>query len=273
MDIFYIAQPPLYKLTKNKKQRYIKDDVELQEYLLSLAVENSNIQSGKKIITGEKLLTLFRQFIGVRGLIDRLSKTLDAQFLWALLYQSDIANPEQLATKAGCETLQEALSGEGLDAPAYKISAKVNGSLIVSVVRLNHGLEKECVFDGAFWASNEYKTLFTAAEKIRSEQLSPITVSKGDKKEEVVSLGDALEWLVAQSRKGIYMQRYKGLGEMNPDQLWETTMDPSVRRLLKVTIDDDKTSDDTFTILMGDQVEPRREFIEKNAFSVTNLDV
>ena len=269
----YIAQPPLYKMMKGKKHRYIKDDVELQEYLLSLAVENATLQSKKNKITGNDLSTLFREFIGVRDLITRLSKTLDKQFLWALLYHSDIANPEQLATKAGCEALQEALSGEGLDAPGYKISSKINGAPVVTALRLHHGLTKEHVFDGSFWASNEYKTLSMMAEKIQTKLHTPISVTKGDKTEVVQFLGDALDWLIAQSRKGIYMQRYKGLGEMNPDQLWETTMDPTVRRLLKVTIDDDKTSDDTFTILMGDQVEPRRAFIEKNAFSVTNLDV
>jgi DNA gyrase subunit B len=269
----YIAQPPLYKLMKGKKQRYIKDDVELQEYLLSLAVENATLQSKKNSITDKDLLTLFREFIGARDLITRLSKSLDKQFLWALLYHSDIANPEKLATEAGCEALQKSLSGEGLDAPVYEIGSKINGTLVVTVLRLHHGLTTKYVFDGSFWASNEYKTLSTMAEEIQAKVHSPVSVTKGDKTEEVKFLGDALDWLIAQSRKGIYMQRYKGLGEMNPDQLWETTMDPTVRRLLRVTIDDDKTSDDTFTILMGDQVEPRRAFIEKNAFSVTNLDV
>ena len=155
----------------------------------------------------------------------------------------------------------------------YNISSKINGSLIVTINRTYNGLDREYVFDGSFWESNEYKTLSTVAEIVNAELRTMITVKKGDKSEQVETLGDAMEWLITQSRKGIYMQRYKGLGEMNPEQLWETTMDPAVRRLLKVVIDDDKTADDTFTILMGDQVEPRREFIETNAFNVTNLDV
>ena len=269
----YIAQPPLYKLSKGKKQQYLKDDVELQEHLLSLAIEDSSLQSNDKTIVGEDLLVLFRRFIEVRDLIKRLSKTLDERILWALLYHSDIANPEKLATSEGCETFKEHLSGEGLEAPVYDITSKVNGSLIVTINRIYHGLNKEYVFDGSFWESNEYKSLSTVAEIINDELSTEIIVTKGEKSQQVETLGSAMEWLITQSRKGIYMQRYKGLGEMNPEQLWETTMDPTVRRLLKVTIDDDKTSDDTFTILMGDQVEPRRTFIEKNAFNVTNLDV
>jgi DNA gyrase subunit B len=269
----YIAQPPLYKLTKGKKYQYLKDDLELQEHLLSLAIEDSCLESNNRTIVGEDLLVLFRRFIEARDLIGRLSKTLDERILWALLYHSDIANSEKLATKQGCLALQEHLSGEGLEAPVYNISSKINGSLIVTINRTYHGLDREYVFDGSFWESNEYKTLSTVAEIVNAELRTMITVKKGDKSEQVETLGDAMEWLITQSRKGIYMQRYKGLGEMNPEQLWETTMDPAVRRLLKVVIDDDKTADDTFTILMGDQVEPRREFIEKNAFNVTNLDV
>jgi DNA gyrase subunit B len=269
----YIAQPPLYKLTKGKKYQYLKDDLELQEHLLSLAIEDSCLESNNRTIVGEDLLVLFRRFIEARDLIGRLSKTLDERILWALLYHSDIANSEKLATKQGCLALQEHLSGEGLEAPVYNISSKINGSLIVTINRTYNGLDREYVFDGSFWESNEYKTLSTVAEIVNTELRTMITVKKGDKSEQVETLGDAMEWLITQSRKGIYMQRYKGLGEMNPEQLWETTMDPAVRRLLKVVIDDDKTADDTFTILMGDQVEPRREFIEKNAFNVTNLDV
>jgi DNA gyrase subunit B len=269
----YIAQPPLYKLTKGKKEQYLKDDVELQEHLLSLAIEDSSLKSNNKTIVGEEMLVLFRRFIEVKNLIGRLSKTLDERILWALLYHSDITNPEKLATSEGCKAFQEHLSGEGLEAPVYDITSKVNGSLIVTINRTYHGLIKEFVFDGSFWDSNEYKSLSTVAEIINTELQKEIIASKGDKSQQVETLGDAMEWLITQSRKGIYMQRYKGLGEMNPEQLWETTMDPTVRRLLKVTIDDDKTSDDTFTILMGDQVEPRRAFIEKNAFNVTNLDV
>ena len=269
----YIAQPPLYKLTKGKKYQYLKDDLELQEHLLSLAIEDSCLESNNRTIVGEDLLVLFRRFIEARDLIGRLSKTLDERILWALLYHSDIANPGKLATKQGCLALQEHLSGEGLEAPVYNISSKINGSLIVTINRTYNGLDREYVFDGSFWESNEYKTLSTVAEIVNTELRTMITVKKGDKSEQVETLGDAMEWLITQSRKGIYMQRYKGLGEMNPEQLWETTMDPAVRRLLKVVIDDDKTADDTFTILMGDQVEPRREFIETNAFNVTNLDV
>ena len=131
----------------------------------------------------------------------------------------------------------------------------------------------EAEFDSAFWSSPEYTSIKGLADKLEKQLGGSIIVKRGDKEKACEEFSESLDWLMSLAKKGLDVQRYKGLGEMNPDQLWETTMDPEVRRLLKVVIDDDVTSDETFTILMGDQVEPRRDFIEKNAFTFNNLDV
>jgi len=131
----------------------------------------------------------------------------------------------------------------------------------------------EAEFGSAFWSSPEYTSIKGLADKLESTLGGGMVVKRGESEQECEEFSQALDWLMSSAKKGLNVQRYKGLGEMNPDQLWETTMDPDVRRLLKVVIDDDVSSDETFTILMGDQVEPRRDFIEKNAFTVNNLDV
>jgi len=135
------------------------------------------------------------------------------------------------------------------------------------------GMTSTSEFGADFWSSPEYTSIKALADKLESSLGPQMTVMRGEKEQECEEFSDALAWLMSSAKRGLDVQRYKGLGEMNPDQLWETTMDPDVRRLLKVVIDDDVSSDETFTILMGDQVEPRRDFIEKNAFTVTNLDV
>ena len=141
------------------------------------------------------------------------------------------------------------------------------------VTKTQHGTTTETRFDAAFFTSNEYQSVRMLGERLRQVETGSITVKRGESTDTVSSFAEALEWYMRQARRGLGLQRYKGLGEMNPEQLWDTTMDPSQRRLLKVVVEDDVASDDTFTTLMGDQVEPRREFIESNAFSVSNLDV
>jgi DNA gyrase subunit B len=143
----------------------------------------------------------------------------------------------------------------------------------VCVERIRHGVRHESLFERTFFSSGEYQSLAMLGERLR-EAIGPgAEIRRGEKGRAVSDFGDALSWLMEQARKGLTLQRYKGLGEMNPEQLWETTMDPAVRRLLRVVIEDDVDTDETFTTLMGDQVEPRREFIERHAFSVANLDV
>ena len=142
------------------------------------------------------------------------------------------------------------------------------------ITRQRHGVISETRLGKDFFDSSEYRSMQMFGERYpQLKQEDELVIRRGDRAESVADFGAALNWLLEQARKGLNLQRYKGLGEMNPDQLWETTMDPQQRRLLKVAVEDDVSSDDTFTVLMGDQVEPRRDFIEKNAFLVTNLDV
>jgi len=162
---------------------------------------------------------------------------------------------------------------EGYETPRYELSLIKNGSTSLKIKRNLHGMSSESEFGGEFWSSPEYTSIKALAEKLESSLGNHMIVRRGEREVECQEFSEALSFLMSTAKKGLNVQRYKGLGEMNPDQLWETTMDPEVRRLLKVVIEDEVSSDDTFTILMGDQVEPRRDFIEKNAFTVSNLDV
>ena len=268
----YIAQPPLYKLSQGKKERYVKDDQELQDYLLSLAMQDASVENinSKKKADGDELVSLCKEFLSVQQTIKHLAKHYDENVLIALLNQSEgVIQPD----KSLIEKIEKELNQEGYDAPKYKLELQKNGAFSLKVKRTLHGIESETDFDRDFWESPELKSIQSLNQKLAELIGDGMLVKRGEKEQSVDDFAEALDWLMSLAKKGIGIQRYKGLGEMNPDQLWETTMDPEVRRLLKVVIEDDIASDDTFTILMGDQVEPRREFIEKNAFSVSNLDV
>ena len=268
----YIAQPPLYKVGKGKSQRYVKDDHEYENYLLELALQNAQVINAatEQAVSGDDLAALCREYLDVEKTIDRLSQDYDPIVLKALIDESVDENSldDELVS-----TIQDSLNKEGYETPHYELSVVRNGSLNLNIKRKHHGMTSESVFDNSFWTSPEFTSIRALADKLESNFGDSLSVKKGEKEFECEEFSEALDWLMAAAKKGLDVQRYKGLGEMNPDQLWETTMDPDVRRLLKVVIDDDVSSDETFTILMGDQVEPRRDFIEKNAFTVNNLDV
>jgi len=279
----YIAQPPLYKITRSKKSYYLKDDGALQEHLLEIALEDALLAvpgsaEARQALSGEALSGLCRDFQAVASAINRLARRYDRDALWCLAVL-DRLTLEALAERPSAELfaaqLQEQLRRRRNGVTRYDVSvtddSPVNSLL---VTRHLHGVVTETRFGPEFFSSNEYLSIQTLGAHYPQVVNAPeLTVSRGDKMQSVPSLGAALDWLLEQARKGLGLQRYKGLGEMNPDQLWETTMDPTQRRLLRVAVEDDVTSDDTFTVLMGDQVEPRREFIEKNAFAVSNLDI
>lgn len=268
----YIAQPPLYKIGQGKSQRYVKDDQEFESYLLELAIQKAEIQStsNDNSVSGEELAKLCREYLSVEKTIQRLSKDYDPIVLKALIDQSV---DEEGLTEETISTIQENLNKEGYESPIYKLSVLRNGSTTLKIEKRYHGTSSESEFGSNFWTSPEYTSIKGLADKLQNLFEESMLVKRGERELECKEFSDALEFLLSSAKKGLNVQRYKGLGEMNPDQLWETTMDPTVRRLLKVVIEDDVSSDETFTILMGDQVEPRREFIEKNAFTVNNLDV
>ena len=268
----YIAQPPLYKIGKGKSQRYVKDDTEFEQYLLELALNKASVvnnQSGTSI-TGDELTALCKEFLSVEKTIVRLSQKYDPVILKALI---DNAVSEDSLTDDMVTSIESVLNQSGYEAPHYDLSVERNGSTTLTVRKRQHGTVTESHIRSEFWSSPEFTSIRSLAEKLDQLLGAEMTVSRGEKEQVVSEFSSALDWLLSNAKKGLDVQRYKGLGEMNPDQLWETTMDPEVRRLLRVVIEDDVSSDDTFTVLMGDQVEPRREFIEKNAFSVSNLDV
>ncbi len=268
----YIAQPPLYKIGKGKSQRYVKDDIEFEAYLLELALQKAQVVNadGSNTVSGDELASLCREYLSVEKTIGRLSQDYDPIVLKALIDQSV---DDTKLTDGVIAEIESSLNREGYESPHYTLSVAKNGSTNLNIRKRHHGMTTESQFGSAFWTSPEYTSIKALAEKLESTLGDSMVVTRGESEKECNEFSDALEWLMTMAKKGLNVQRYKGLGEMNPDQLWETTMDPEVRRLLKVVIDDDVSSDETFTMLMGDQVEPRRDFIEKNAFTVNNLDV
>ena len=268
----YIAQPPLYKIGKGKSQRYVKDDMEFEAYLLELALQKAEVVNadGSNVINGDELASLCREYLSVEKTIGRLSQDYDPIVLKALIDQS--VDDTKLNDDV-IKDIEANLNREGYESPHYTLTVLKNGTTTLKIEKRHHGMTSESQFGSAFWSSPEYTSIKGLAEKLESSLGDAMVVKRGESEKECTEFSEALNWLMTMAKKGLNVQRYKGLGEMNPDQLWETTMDPDVRRLLKVVIEDDVSSDETFTMLMGDQVEPRRDFIEKNAFTVNNLDV
>ncbi|MFQ6021565.1 MAG: DNA topoisomerase (ATP-hydrolyzing) subunit B [Acidiferrobacterales bacterium] len=277
----YIAQPPLYKVKRGKREQYLKDDTELQDYLLKHALEDASLRPSRRspAIRGAALANLCNDYLAVQQTIKRLSRRYDENVLRELMCMatlSDALLQNAKKTEAFVKQLQERLSKDHNGGSRYDVSLGVDARRQVHeilVARSEYGSVKHSRLDAEFASSGEYRSLRALGEKIERLARSGALVQRGEKKESVESFDAALEWLLAEARRGHAIQRYKGLGEMNPEQLWETTMDPQSRRLLKVNIEDGVAADETFTTLMGDQVEPRRDFIERNALTVVNLDI
>ena len=277
----YIAQPPLYKVKKGKQERYIKDDESLTEYLTTLALDNAEIHvnDSAPAISGMALEQLVNQYRTVIETTKRIARQLPSEILEMMIY-GNIISAEDHKSQDKMQVWAEGLLS--------KISDKEGNGAIYSVDILHHkerniyypafkvrqhGIEKvyECGYE--LLSSNEFFSIMKLNEVINGLIEESGFVKRGEKIKEVSNFEEALNWLMAESKRGQYIQRYKGLGEMNPDQLWETTMDPDTRRMLQVTIEDAIAADQLFTTLMGDHVEPRRKFIEDNALKVSNLDV
>jgi len=277
----YIAQPPLYKISKGKQHQYLKDDEALEQYLTQSALENASIfvNPDAPAISGAGLEDLVKQYRAVDTTIQRLSRLYSEEVLWQMVYGDTLTQEamqdEQVVT-AFCESLSERLQTSGAKGNAYTVVVRKDQerNLYFPVVKLlAHGVETETEYHHEFFASGEYRGMVELGETVNTLIDEDGYFQRGEKTFETRSFAEGLGWLMSEARKGYTIQRYKGLGEMNPEQLWETTMDPEVRRMLKVTIEDAIAADQIFTTLMGDQVEPRRDFIEDNALSVANLDV
>ncbi|MDF1588218.1 MAG: DNA topoisomerase (ATP-hydrolyzing) subunit B [Gammaproteobacteria bacterium] len=275
----YIAQPPLYKVKKGKQERYVKDDVEMERYLTELALANSELfpSENADAITGSALKLLVDEYQTVNAIINRLSNHYYPAFLKQLIYQAAV--PSLIDDQAMSTWLLQIENRLNMTLPvgtAYKLSmlaADDVGAPDVNLSFSRHGISTDYHIPGEFFASTEYQRILTFADKINGLFAEGARVQRGGRSEVVADFAEAVSWMMAEARRGQNVQRYKGLGEMNPDQLWETTMDKSKRRLLQVRIEDAIAADETFNTLMGDNVEPRREFIEANALRATNLDI
>jgi DNA gyrase subunit B len=269
----YIAQPPLYKAKLGKDERYLKDEHELNEFMLRQALVDAALHPAarREPITGDTLAELAKSYLLSEAVIERVSRWIDRDVLLAMLrgVQVDLGRRDSAQTSA--EALAAALPGNGIRVSAHfdpkteRYQAKIE--------RTRHGNARVTTIDSEFVHSGDYAQIRQTAEMLRGLVGVGAYVQRGERKYPVKDFGEAMRWLLAEVQKSMSLQRYKGLGEMNPSQLWETTMDPQVRRLLKVQIDDGIAADEIFTKLMGDEVEPRRAFIESNALGVRNLDV
>jgi DNA gyrase subunit B len=277
----YIAQPPLYKVKKGRQEQYLKDDDELEAYQMQLALEDAALYVNPEAppLKGAALEALVNEYRSVQQIFKRLNRVYPEGATRQILHmpalqREDLSNAERM--ESWCQQFSELLQAGPINGTHYEVECFHDREHQVYLPKLSattHGMESEVRFTQDFFLSGEYRQMVALAEKLRELLEEGAFVERGERQRAVANFGEALDWLVAESRRGLDMQRYKGLGEMNPDQLWETTMNPETRRMLQVTVDDAIAADRVFTTLMGDQVEPRRDFIETNALSVANLDV
>jgi DNA gyrase subunit B len=269
----YIAQPPLYKAKQGKEEVYLKDDHELKQHLLRVALKGAELVPGTGMppLAAESFGNVAREYLLAEAVIERLARLVDPAALRAVLNGVRLDLSSEAAARGSAEALQAAIDDAEVTVEArYDASTETHR---VVIVRTHHGTPHATALDADFLASGDAAQIHAAADVLQGLVHEGAVIKRGDKQQAVKSFKEALDWLLAEARNGVAIQRYKGLGEMNPEQLWETTMDPGVRRLLKVQIEDVIGSDGIFSTLMGEQVEPRRAFIETNALGVRNLDV
>lgn len=278
----YIAQPPLYKISKGKQEQYLKDEAAMTEFLTQAALEGSSLHVNADApgISGEKLEALVAQYRGVMATIERLSRLYPAEVLEKMIYMPSLT-AQHLADAGHMQQWCDQLAARfSIDSRAgsqkYLISVREDTErhlFLPQVEIIAHGISTVYQFNHDFFQSGEYNDIVALGENLENLIEEGAYIQRGERKQAVSNFAEALDWLMKESRKGYNIQRYKGLGEMNPEQLWETTMNPETRRMLRVTIQDAIAADQIFTTLMGDHVEPRRDFIETNALAVANLDI
>ena len=284
----YIAQPPLYKVKKGKQEVYVKDDAELNNHLLSAALNDArlHVSADAPAMSGVALEALAKEHMAVENIMARLADRYDPVVLRAIREQARVTpemQSDQTAFAAWTESLSAALpkatgdrvtNGNGGTYSAELDPGDADGEGVRIVInKIQHGLGTTRYLPREFFDTAEYRLVMDLVEKLKDLFGEGAYVERGEKTHSVSAFADAIAWLMDEARRGQSIQRYKGLGEMNPDQLWDTTVNPETRRLMRVKIEDAVKADEIFTTLMGDQVEPRREFIEKNALTVANLDV
>jgi len=275
----YIAQPPLYKVKKGKQERYVKDDDELNAYLLQQALTGAKlfVSANTPPISDTALEDIARSYLSAKNIIKRLARRIDKNILEQIINVQGLSkdkfnNNEQLQQYSS--KLLKLLERFKLTGINYRseITQDEENNLSLTIIKQMHGLDHEYVLDNTFFSSTDYEHLSILGSKLDSLLSEDAYIERGEKQCLVEDFEQVMDWLFAEARKGQNIQRYKGLGEMNPDQLWDTTMNPETRRMLQVRIEDAISADEVFTMLMGDQVEPRRDFIEANALSATNID-
>ena len=275
----YIAQPPLYKVKKNRQERYVKDDDELTAYFMDMSLQDAKlfVNSEAPPIQGEPLEALV---VAYQSLIQTLvgSRRKYPEELTRALVKVDKLTPElmsdETAVQQWSESLVEVLRQNPDANPAVAVQFDPETNVYVpEVTLLLKGVSEKIGLPLNFLSGPEYRAISAMIDQLHGLLEAGAFIQRGERRADIEHFSEAFDWLQKEARRGVDLQRYKGLGEMNPEQLWETTMDQSVRRMLRVSVEDAIGADRMFTTLMGDHVEPRREFIEKNALSVVNLDV
>jgi DNA gyrase subunit B len=272
----YIAQPPLFKVKQGKHEQYLKDEQELDQYLLESAIKEATLltKKGGSNLTGDGLGEIARQMVLTEAVIRRIAPHYDEAVLRAILHVGAIDLTSEAKAEKIAQAIRERLINKSTEKSEVIVSMdEETKTYKLAVNKFVHGNLESCVIDALFLSSGDYQQIFKTSQMLDGLVGEGAVIQRGEKSEPVSSFKEALDWLLNEAKHNLNIQRYKGLGEMNPEQLWETTMDPNVRRLLKVQIDDAISADEIFTTLMGDQVEPRRAFIEKNALGVSNLDI
>jgi DNA gyrase subunit B len=277
----YIAQPPLFKIKRGKQEMYVKDETELNATLLQSALSGAelHVSADAPPISDAALEDLARRYMSVSAMIQRWARRYDAWVLDKMIYMP-VVTPENYADDtwltSWLHTLETRLNAD--DGRAYRytldtIRQSGRAGPTIRIRRKHHGIVTERLIQPEFFGSGEYRKLAELGQQLENLIGDGAYVTRGERREAVSSFKQAMHWLLDESKRGQTIQRYKGLGEMNPEQLWDTTMNQDTRRLLQVKIEDAVAADEIFTTLMGDHVEPRREFIERNALDVNNLDV
>ncbi|GFO71853.1 DNA gyrase subunit B [Bathymodiolus japonicus methanotrophic gill symbiont] len=275
----YIAQPPLYKIKKGKQERYVKDDAELNDYLIQLALEKTQLVTNSETpeIKGIGLEKLAKEYLGVEEVIARMGRRYDDDFLEQLSYETVLsteAQQDETQLSVWLSIVEQGLN-QRISKASFSIELAFRSAedYTLTIHKKEHGVEKVFIVEAVFFKSNDYKKIANYVEDTAGLFSEESFIQMGERKQLVGNFKQAFNWMMREVKKGQHIQRYKGLGEMNPEQLFETTLDVNQRVLLQVHIADAIAADEVFTTLMGDVVEPRRDFIVKNALEVSNLDV